>query len=124
MPICLDLNDPDGNLKKLMRLYLMIHCDHEGGNASAFTSLTLVQLSLIYIMLFWWIKALAGPLHGLANQECLKFVLEIRESLAGLLPGMNWTLCWDRLRKEELFLDMVMPYCVVLIHDYRFYKFW
>ena len=95
----LGLNDPDGNIKKLMRLYLMIHCDHEGGNASAFTSLTIGStLSDLYYAVSGGLNALAGPLHGLANQECLKFVLEIRDKFGGA-PSRNELeqLCWDRL---------------------------
>jgi len=95
----LGLNDPDGNLKKLMRLYLMIHCDHEGGNASAFTSLTIGStLSDLYYAVSGGLNALAGPLHGLANQECLKFVLEIRDKFGGS-PSRDELeqLCWGRL---------------------------
>ena len=100
----LGLNDPDGNLKKLMRLYLMIHCDHEGGNASAFTSLTIGStLSDLYYALSGGLNALAGPLHGLANQECLKFVLEVRDKF-GRAPSRDELeqLCWDRLKKGRV----------------------
>ena len=100
----LGLNDPDGNIKKLMRLYLMIHCDHEGGNASAFTSLTIGStLSDLYYALSGGLNALAGPLHGLANQECLKFVLEIRDKFGGA-PSRDELeqLCWDRLRNGRV----------------------
>ena len=100
----LGLNDPDGNLKKLMRLYLMIHCDHEGGNASAFTSLTIGStLSDLYYAVSGGLNALAGPLHGLANQECLKFVLEIRDKFGGA-PSRDELeqLCWDRLKNGRV----------------------
>ena len=80
----LGLDNSDNNLKKLMRLYLMLHCDHEGGNASAFTSLTIGStLSDLYYAVSGGLNALAGPLHGLANQECLKFVLDIRDEFGG-----------------------------------------
>jgi len=100
----LGLNDPDGNIKKLMRLYLMIHCDHEGGNASAFTSLTIGStLSDLYYAVSGGLNALAGPLHGLANQECLKFVLEIRDKFGGA-PSRDELeqLCWDRLKNGRV----------------------
>ncbi len=100
----LGLNDPDGNVKKLMRLYLMLHCDHEGGNASAFTSLTIGStLSDLYYAVSGGLNALAGPLHGLANQECLKFVLEIRDKFGGA-PSRDELeqLCWDRLKKGRV----------------------
>ena len=100
----LGLNDPDGNVKKLMRLYLMLHCDHEGGNASAFTSLTIGStLSDLYYAVSGGLNALAGPLHGLANQECLKFVLEIRDKFGGA-PSRNELeqFCWDRLKNGRV----------------------
>ena len=76
----LGLSNKDEHLKKLMRLYLTLHCDHEGGNASTFTSLVVSStLSDIYYSVAAGLNALAGPLHGRANQECLRFVLEIKD---------------------------------------------
>lgn len=95
----LGIDDPDGILKKLMRLYLMLHCDHEGGNASAFTSLTIAStLSDPFYGVSGGLNALAGPLHGLANQECLKFVLEVRDHFNGA-PSKDELrqFVWDRL---------------------------
>jgi len=83
---------------------LMIHCDHEGGNASAFTSLTIGStLSDLYYAVSGGLNALAGPLHGLANQECLKFVLEIRDKFGGA-PSRDELeqLCWDRLKNGRV----------------------
>ncbi len=66
----------------LMRLYLLIHADHEGGNASAHTShLVNSTLSDMYLSFSAGMDALAGPLHGLANQEVIKWVLEMLEFL-------------------------------------------
>ena len=100
----LGLDNPDNNLKKLMRLYLMLHCDHEGGNASAFTSLTIGStLSDLYYAVSGGLNALAGPLHGLANQECLKFVLEIRDEFGGAPPKKELEeLCWNRLQNGRV----------------------
>ena len=100
----LGLDNSDNNLKKLMRLYLMLHCDHEGGNASAFTSLTIGStLSDLYYAVSGGLNALAGPLHGLANQECLKFVLDIRDEFGGA-PSKKVIeeLCWDRLKNGRV----------------------
>ena len=64
--------DPNGEFAKLMRLYFTLHCDHEGGNVSAFTCHTVGSaLSDLYYSLSAGLNGLAGPLHGLANQECL-----------------------------------------------------
>ena len=100
----LGLDNSDNNLKKLMRLYLMIHCDHEGGNASAFTSLTIGStLSDLYYAVSGGLNALAGPLHGLANQECLKFVLEIRDEFGGAPSKKEIEeLCWNRLQSGRV----------------------
>jgi citrate synthase len=74
----LGLPDPHGQFADLMRLYLVLHCDHEGGNVSAFSSQVVSSaLSDPYYALSAGLNGLAGPLHGLANQECLKFVLSI-----------------------------------------------
>jgi citrate synthase len=70
------------DFKSLMRLYLTIHADHEGGNASAHTThLVGSTLSDPYYSLSGGMNALAGPLHGLANQEVIKWILEMVEAL-------------------------------------------
>ncbi|GFS18517.1 citrate synthase [Elysia marginata] len=54
---------------ELMRLYLTIHTDHEGGNVSAHaTHLVGSALSDPYLSFSAGMNGLAGPLHGLANQ--------------------------------------------------------
>ena len=81
----LGLNDPTGNFAKLMRLYLHFHCDHEGGNVSANTCHTVGSaLSDAYYAVSAGLNGLAGPLHGLANQECLGWVLEVIEKFGGV----------------------------------------
>jgi len=62
-----------------MRLYLSIHTDHEGGNVSAHTT-TLVgsALSDPYLSAAAGMNGLAGPLHGLANQEVLLFIRDMQ----------------------------------------------
>jgi citrate synthase len=100
----LGIDDPDGILKKLMRLYLMLHCDHEGGNVSAFSALTVASaLSDPYYAVSAGLNGLAGPLHGLANQECLKFVLEIEEHFGGS-PSQDELskFVWDRLNSGRV----------------------
>jgi len=78
----LGVDDKDGTFAKLMRLYMVLHSDHEGGNASAFTNLVISStLSDAYYAFSGALNALAGPLHGLANQECLKFIVKMREEI-------------------------------------------
>lgn len=74
--------------KELMRLYLTIHTDHEGGNVSAHTThLVGSALSDPYLAFASGMNGLAGPLHGLANQEVLKWILDLQADLGGGLPS-------------------------------------
>mgnify|MGYP001312930430 FL=1 len=99
----LGANDND-DFKKLMRLYLMLHSDHEGGNVSAFSSLTVASsLSSPFLAVGAGFNGLAGPLHGLANQECLKFVLEIRDHFNGKPSDEKLKeFCWSRLNNGRV----------------------
>lgn len=66
----------------LMRLYLVIHTDHEGGNVSAHaTHLVGSALSDPYLSFSAGLNGLAGPLHGLANQEVLRWTLDFQEKI-------------------------------------------
>lgn len=77
----------DESFKELMRLYMTIHADHEGGNVSAHTThLVGSALSDPYLSLAAGMNGLAGPLHGLANQEVIKWIYEMREELGVALP--------------------------------------
>ncbi|CAI5508979.1 unnamed protein product [Closterium sp. Naga37s-1] len=72
----LGFNDPQ--FHDLMRLYLTIHADHEGGNVSAHaTHLVGSALSDPYLSFAAGLNGLAGPLHGLANQEVLRWLEEV-----------------------------------------------
>ncbi|CAL1516638.1 Citrate synthase [Chitinophaga sp. MM2321] len=77
----------DEGFKELMRLYMVIHADHEGGNVSAHTThLVGSALSDVYLSFAAGMNGLAGPLHGLANQEVIKWILSMREELGGGMP--------------------------------------
>ena len=78
--------DQDG-FKELMRLYLTIHADHEGGNVSAHTThLVGSALSDPYLSYAAGMNGLAGPLHGLANQEVIKWIKEMQKSIGSDTP--------------------------------------
>jgi citrate synthase len=78
----------DESFKELMRLYMTIHADHEGGNVSAHTThLVGSALSDPYLSYAAGMNGLAGPLHGLANQEVIKWIFEMQESLKTDLPS-------------------------------------
>jgi len=75
---------------ELLRLYLTIHSDHEGGNVSAHTThLVGSALSDPFLAYSAGMQGLAGPLHGLANQEVLRWTKELQKRLrseGGLPP--------------------------------------
>ncbi|ASZ14664.1 citrate (Si)-synthase, eukaryotic [Chitinophaga pendula] len=77
----------DEGFHELMRLYMTIHADHEGGNVSAHTThLVGSALSDAYLSFAAGMNGLAGPLHGLANQEVIRWILSMREELGGGIP--------------------------------------
>ncbi|MBN1514161.1 MAG: citrate (Si)-synthase [Phycisphaerae bacterium] len=81
----LGIPDPQGGFAQLMRLYLNFHSDHEGGNVSAFSCHTIGSaLSDAYYAVSGGLNGLAGPLHGLANQECLNWILEVMKKFEGV----------------------------------------
>ena len=119
----LGLPDPNGELSKLMRLYLTLHCDHEGGNVSAYSAATVSSaLSDLYYSLSAGLNGLAGPLHGLANQECLGWVLETIEKFGGVPTVEQITqYTWDTLNAGK-----VIPgygHAVLRVTDPRFTAF-
>lgn len=74
--------------RELMRLYMTIHADHEGGNVSAHTShLVGSALSDPYLSFTAAMAGLAGPLHGLANQEVIKWIFEMQKELGTQEPS-------------------------------------
>merc|ERR1712032_1802309 len=95
----------DPKFEELMRLYLVIHADHEGGNVSAHTThLVGSALSDPYLSLAAGLNGLAGPLHGLANQEVLRWLLDLQETL-GEGPYTNDQVekaCWDILNSGRV----------------------
>ncbi len=79
-------NDP--GFHELMRLYLTIHADHEGGNVSAHaTHLVGSALSDPYLAFTAGMTGLAGPLHGLANQEVIRWIEDLQQNLGTLQPS-------------------------------------
>jgi citrate synthase len=88
----------------LSRLYFLLHSDHESGNVSAHaTHLVGSALSDIYYATSAGLDGLAGPLHGLANQECLGWLLEVYEKYAGV-PGRDELrkFAWDTLHSGQV----------------------
>ncbi len=60
---------------RLLRLYMFLHADHEGGNVSAHAChLVGSALSNPYYSFAAGMTGLAGPLHGFANQEVIRWI--------------------------------------------------
>ena len=108
------------NFWELMRLYLTIHCDHEGGNVSAHAShLVGSALSDPYLSYSAGLNGLAGPLHGLANQECLKFMLKMQEELGNNASEVEI----EKFVRDTLAKGLVIPgygHAVLRVTDPRF----
>jgi citrate synthase len=84
---------------ELARLYFILHSDHESGNVSAHTMhLVGSALSDPYLSFSAALNGLAGPLHGLANQECLGWLLEVHRKFGGV-PSRDdlYKFAWDTL---------------------------
>jgi citrate synthase len=110
----------DKGYEELSRLYFIIHSDHESGNVSAHaTHLVGSSLSDVYYAFSAGLNGLAGPLHGLANQECLGWLLEVRNKFNGV-PSKEQlrTFSWETLENGK-----VIPgygHAVLRVPDPRF----
>ncbi|KUI60830.1 2-methylcitrate synthase, mitochondrial [Cytospora mali] len=70
------------DFQDLLRLYLALHGDHEGGNVSAHaTHLVGSALSDPFLSYSAGLQGLAGPLHGLAAQEVLRWIIQMKDTI-------------------------------------------
>jgi citrate synthase len=88
----------------LSRLYFILHSDHESGNVSAHaTHLIGSALSDIYYSFSGGLNGLAGPLHGLANQESLRWLLEVKEKYGGVPTRQQLeSFAWETLNAGQV----------------------
>jgi citrate synthase len=105
---------------ELARLYFILHSDHESGNVSAHaTHLVGSALSDAYYAFSAGLNGLAGPLHGLANQECLGWLISVRDKFGGVPPRDElYKFAWDTLNGGK-----VIPgygHAVLRVTDPRF----
>lgn len=87
------------------RMYFILHSDHESGNVSAHaTHLVASALSDAYYSLSAGLNGLAGPLHGLANQEVLSWILKFQQRLGGSEPSEDSVreALWETLRAGQV----------------------
>jgi citrate synthase len=121
------------------RMYFILHSDHESGNVSAHTThLVASALSDPYYALSAGINGLAGPLHGLANQEVLRWIMKFQEKLGGQEPTEELVkqALWDTLkagqvipgyghavlRKTDPRYIAQMEFCLKNLPDYPLFK--
>ncbi len=116
-----DIIDPDpkldmgGNFAHMMgikkpyddvsRLYFILHSDHESGNVSAHTGhLIASALSDMYYSISGLVNGLAGPLHGLANEEVLRWIQGVMDKMGGKVPTEEEMkkFVWDTLKGGQV----------------------
>jgi citrate synthase len=115
----LDVKDKQG-YAELARLYFILHSDHESGNVSAHaTHLVGSALSDAYYAFSAGLNGLAGPLHGLANQECLGWLISVRDQFGGVPSREDlYKFAWETLDSGK-----VIPgygHAVLRVTDPRF----
>jgi citrate synthase len=87
------------------RLYFILHSDHESGNVSAHAGhLVASALSDVYYAYSGAINGLAGPLHGLANQEVLRWIQGVMEKMGNKVPTEDEMkkFVWDTLNSGQV----------------------
>ena len=87
------------------RLYFILHSDHESGNVSAHTGhLVASALSDVYYAISAMLDGLAGPLHGLANQEVLRWIQGVMDKMGGKVPteAEMKKFVWDTLNSGQV----------------------
>jgi citrate synthase len=88
----------------LLRLYLALHGDHEGGNVSAHTThLVGSALSDPFLAYSAGLQGLAGPLHGLAAQEVLRFIQKMQKHIGSTYGGADVeNYLWSLLKSGQV----------------------
>ncbi len=87
------------------RLYFILHSDHESGNVSAHTGhLISSALSDMYYAISGLLDGLSGPLHGLANQEVLRWIQGVMDKMGGKTPSEEEMkkFVWDTLNSGQV----------------------
>ena len=110
----------DKGYEDLARLYFILHSDHEAGNVSAHTThLVGSALSDAFYAFSAGLNGLAGPLHGLANQECLGWLMDVHKKFGGVPSREDlYKFAWDTLNSGK-----VIPgygHAVLRVTDPRF----
>jgi len=116
------LGTPNKNEKNFIRVFKffnVLHYDHGGGNLSTFVAKAVASgLEDMYGSIVAGMNALAGPLHGRANQACLAFVKETLNALGeNATPKMVEDFIRQKLAKKELIFGF--GHAVLRVEDPR-----
>lgn len=90
---------------EVSRLFFILHSDHENGNVSAHAGhLIASSLSDPYYAISAMLNGLAGPLHGLANQEVLIWIQNVVAKMNGKIPNEEEMkqFVWDTLKAGKV----------------------
>jgi citrate synthase len=90
---------------EVSRMYFILHCDHESGNVSAHSGhLISSALSDIYYSISGMINGLAGPLHGRANEEFLRWLQDVMNKMGNKIPTEAdiRKFVWDTLKEGHV----------------------
>lgn len=107
-------------MTKLMRVFHILHLDHGGGNLSTFTGKAIASgLEDFYGSIAGSMAALAGPRHGMANQNCLAFIQAIYEKLGDKANDEKamYNFLNDRWENKELIYGF--GHAVLRVEDKR-----
>ncbi|MFH0735282.1 MAG: citrate (Si)-synthase [bacterium] len=125
---------------EIARLFFILHSDHENGNVSAHAGhLVASSLSDPYLSISAMLNGLAGPLHGLANQEVLVWIQDVVNKMGGKIPNeeemkkfVNDTLDAGHvipgyghavLRKTDPRYEAQREYCLKYLPEYDLFNF-
>lgn len=100
----------DRHAEEFISLYLILHADHGGGNASAHTC-RLVGSTLAdpFQTLASALASLSGPLHGGANGEALKWFKKLQRNVQKSSTGSVSTAAIRQYTQKELDLGLKIP---------------
>ncbi|NOX36946.1 MAG: citrate (Si)-synthase [Calditrichaeota bacterium] len=90
--------------QQYIRKYLIVHSDHEGGNVTVNSSrIVNSALSDLYFSISAGINGLAGPIHGMANQESVQFAQSIYQHFHGIPTDVQLEqYIWDYLDQGKI----------------------
>lgn len=119
-------NKDEKRLLEIFKLFNILHYDHGGGNLSCFTGKTVASGKRhLYGSISAAMNALAGPLHGRANQDGLQFIQEVSEELNGVYTeDVAEKLLRERLSGKKLIFGF--GHAVLRVEDPRatlFYEY-